>query len=1071
MAHVVELPGEANPLTSHNVLSALVLAASSSQHQVQTGTQQLQNWETQPGYYSSLQDIFLDYSVPGEVRYLAIIQLKNGIDKYWRKTATNAIKKEEKERIKIRALEAGIVEPAPLLALHNSLMIAKIMRYEFPQDWPDSIPSIIAFLRSSTQPGANPLQLPRTLLILLQIIKELSTARLQRTRANLQSVSPEIFRLLGGIYVEKVNSWGLLLEQGHADETTLLEPIEQSLVALKVLRRLIIAGFEHPNRDKDVQGFWGLTHSHFSKFLSFVENSGGLPPHVQRLIQKHLLQLSKLHVEMSKTHPASFALLPDSVPLVRSYWTLVMKLGETYEKLGSDGDSEEKTLTERIGLKALLLIRACAKMVFNPAQTFKYQTPQDKEEKKESVALIKTQLFTPDFVVNVMELLVTQFFKFRKSDFQEWEEDPEDWERKEEESAEAWEFSIRACSEKLFLDLVIHFKELLIPRLLNVFYTFANPENRDVLLKDSLYAAVGLAAASLEQHLDFNTFLERTLVPEVQIQEPGYNLLRRRIAILLGQWVPVKPGELNRDAIYTIFRYLFNKQDPLNDPVVRITAGRQLRNVLDPYEFSPAAFMPYAPSILQDLMALVQEVDLSETKMGLLETVRIAVVKMEDHIAPFSDQVLSLLPPLWEHSGEEHLMKQAILTLLSSLINSLKQDSVKYHSLILPLIRSSVEPGSETLVYLLDEALELWSAIITQTPRPAPPDLLALLPSLFPIFEDATDSAPQALQIAESYILLAPEEVLSDKIRFHLLVSFESLLKSTTRQRLGTVPRLVEMVIRCVEAVDGGNENTYNILARSLLDSSFLASLLEGLHSAHEASQTTGPNRKSSPVHGVVETDYLSILARLALANPQIFASAVSAATATPEEQALTWLVAEWFSHYDNIGSVSQKKLHALGLTHLLALNTTSSQSQSALAASSSLPSPPPYILNHLQSYLNMWTDIVTELAEGAGDDPNDPRSGDYLIFWKGGDPATTTATTTTSSATEVYDDNEPPETTRRREWDAADVIHKINIRDFIKQHLHALVLACGGEHRFQEDWLGNVDRDVVASFVGLGLF
>lgn len=99
-----------------------------------------------------MQEVFLDHSVPNEVRYLAIIQLKNGIDKYWRKTAPkyvigislrrghantceSAIKAEEKEHIKTRALEAGIVEPAPLLALHNSLMIAKIMRFEFPHDW------------------------------------------------------------------------------------------------------------------------------------------------------------------------------------------------------------------------------------------------------------------------------------------------------------------------------------------------------------------------------------------------------------------------------------------------------------------------------------------------------------------------------------------------------------------------------------------------------------------------------------------------------------------------------------------------------------------------------------------------------------------------------------------------------------------------------------------------------------------------------------------------------------------------------------------------------------------------
>jgi hypothetical protein len=225
-----------------------------------------------------------------------------------------------------------------------------------------------------------------------------------------------------------------------------------------------------------------------------------------------------------------------------------------------------------------------------------------------------------------------------------------------------------------------------------------------------LYSAIGLAAASLEQHLNFNEFLQGTMVTEVQIQDQQYRLLRRRIALVLGQWVPVKYSELNTDAIFQIFQHLLNKDDPLNDLVVRITAGRQLTQVLDPYEFQAAHFMPFAQSVLGNLMSLVQEVEMPETKMGLLETVRVAVVKMEHHvssmhtpsipeltrfqIAPFADQILSLLPPLWEESGDEHLMKQAILTLLSSLINSLKQESVRYHSLILPLIQSSVHPES-----------------------------------------------------------------------------------------------------------------------------------------------------------------------------------------------------------------------------------------------------------------------------------------------------------------------------------------------------------------------------------------
>lgn len=83
----IEVPGEANPLTESTLLQVLRSAASADQQQVQSGTKQLQRWEKAPGFYQHLQSVFIDKSLPLEVRYLAIIQLKNGIDKYWRKTA------------------------------------------------------------------------------------------------------------------------------------------------------------------------------------------------------------------------------------------------------------------------------------------------------------------------------------------------------------------------------------------------------------------------------------------------------------------------------------------------------------------------------------------------------------------------------------------------------------------------------------------------------------------------------------------------------------------------------------------------------------------------------------------------------------------------------------------------------------------------------------------------------------------------------------------------------------------------------------------------------------------------
>lgn len=135
MSFAIEVAGEANPFATDTLYRTLTAAASADPQQIRTGTQQLQNWEKQPGYYSSLQSFFIDSSLPLEVRHLCIIQLKNGIDKYWRKTATNAISKNEKDQIRSRSIQSGTKESNSRLALQNALMIAKIVRYEYPLDW------------------------------------------------------------------------------------------------------------------------------------------------------------------------------------------------------------------------------------------------------------------------------------------------------------------------------------------------------------------------------------------------------------------------------------------------------------------------------------------------------------------------------------------------------------------------------------------------------------------------------------------------------------------------------------------------------------------------------------------------------------------------------------------------------------------------------------------------------------------------------------------------------------------------------------------------------------------------
>jgi hypothetical protein len=348
---------------------------------------------------------------------------------------------------------------------------------------PDLFQQLLQVLRASTDPNAYPLQLPRALLVLLYIVKELSTGRLLRTRQSLQTVAPEIFNVLGTIYVNKVQTWQTFFRDGGDDEGGAIESVDNSLLAIKTIRRLIIAGYEFPGRDKDVQQFWTLTRAHFGEFLQYVTpEDSPLAGKVQKQIGKHLVQLSKLHLNMALTHPADFVLLPNSLDLARDYWSLIAKLGEQWgsksiegAKVGTDGDAEEDDtpILERLGLKGLLLIRACVKMVFYPTQTFRFKHQQEKDEKNQATHMVKTGFLTDDLVREMISALVTRFFVFRPSDLRMWEEEPDEWE-KMEEGAEDWEFAIRPCAEKLFLDLAKNFKDLIIQPLLQVFYSVAS---------------------------------------------------------------------------------------------------------------------------------------------------------------------------------------------------------------------------------------------------------------------------------------------------------------------------------------------------------------------------------------------------------------------------------------------------------------------------------------------------------------------------------------------------------------------------------------------------------------------
>lgn len=70
------------------VLQALQCACSQNSELLKPAEQKLSEWEVEPGFYSLLLGIYSDHTIDVNVRWMAAVYFKNGIDKYWRKNAS-----------------------------------------------------------------------------------------------------------------------------------------------------------------------------------------------------------------------------------------------------------------------------------------------------------------------------------------------------------------------------------------------------------------------------------------------------------------------------------------------------------------------------------------------------------------------------------------------------------------------------------------------------------------------------------------------------------------------------------------------------------------------------------------------------------------------------------------------------------------------------------------------------------------------------------------------------------------------------------------------------------------------
>ncbi|XP_027627606.1 importin-11 isoform X1 [Tupaia chinensis] len=956
------------------VLQVLTQATSQDTAVLKPAEEQLKQWETQPGFYSVLLNIFTNHTLDINVRWLAVLYFKHGIDRYWRRVAPHALSEEEKS-----TLRAGLItnfnEPINQIATQIAVLIAKVARLDCPRQWPELIPTLIESVKVQ-----DDLRQHRALLTFYHVTKTLASKRLAADRKLFYDLASGIYNFACSLWNHHTDTF--LQQVSSGNEAAVLSSLERTLLSLKVLRKLTVNGFVEPHKNMEVMGF---LHGIFERLKQFLEcsRSIGTDNVCRDRLEKTIILFTKVLLDFLDQHPFSFT------PLIQR--SLEFSVSYVFTEVG------EGVTFERFIVQCMNLIKMIVKnYAYKPSKNFEDSSPETLEAHK-----IKMAFFTYPTLTEICRRLVSHYFLLTEEELTMWEEDPEGF-TAEETGGDSWKYSLRPCTEVLFIDIFHEYNQTLTPVLLEMMQTLQGPTNVEdmnaLLIKDAVYNAVGLAAYELFDSVDFDQWFKNQLLPELQVVHNRYKPLRRRVIWLIGQWISVKFKSDLRPMLYEAICNLLQDQDL----VVRIETATTLKLTVDDFEFRTDQFLPYLETMFTLLFQLLQQVTECDTKMHVLHVLSCVIERVNMQIRPYVGCLVQYLPLLWKQSEEHNMLRCAILTTLIHLVQGLGADSKNLYPFLLPVIQLSTDVSQPPHVYLLEDGLELWLVTLENSPC-ITPELLRIFQNMSPLLELSSENLRTCFKIINGYIFLSSTEFLQT-YAVGLCQSFCELLKEITTEGQVQVLKVVENALK-VNPVLGPQ------MFQPILPCVF-RSIIEGER------------------YPVVMSTYLGVMGRVLLQNTSFFSSLLNemAHKFNQEmDQLLGNMIEMWVDRMDNITQPERRKLSALALLSLL-------------------PSDNSVIQDKFCGIINISVeglhDVMTE----------DPETGTYkdcMLMSHLEEP-------------KVIEDEEPPteQDKRKKMLALKDPVHTVSLQQFIYEKLKAQQELLG-EQGFQS-LMETVDTEIV---------
>ncbi|CAL1700530.1 unnamed protein product [Somion occarium] len=995
-------------VSPEEVYQVITNAASQDPAKVKTSSERLKQLLDMTGAFDALSEISVQQAVPLPVRQQAIIQLKNNLTNHWR---SRKILPDQRERIKSRCLSL-VNEQDDLICECNEIITAKIARYEYPQQWPNVLPDLVNVVNSNISARysgtpSNFLQLRRALELLNAILKEGSAQRMLTGVRTMSKIVEQLHPILHSHYSTVAASLSSLsptsVSSLNTAEDLLLAHLVYKCLAKGAVwmwqkmktpdERLKVDPWLNDLVQSSVLQLRTLSELRINIVIALLPNDRLIEPNPRQCVTtlyRHVYLIGKFFRRLQQLDAARFVTMPLCSDLVHYYWSKVVQA--TDSPADFIGDSPLSVFPVRFLVQGMVI--------------FKESIAQWAPVRKDGS--YKEQVLPRAFVEEAVKLLVTRFIPLNPADLEGWMADPEEWVNVEESENDHWEYELRPCGERVLMTLASQCGVYVQPLLETTWKEIRGLPASDlttILQKEALYCAIGRCAIRMKDSIPFEEWLQTNLAPEARDTNPSYPIIKRRIAWLIGKWISSECSSPNNPMVWEVLVHLLRDRGPGTDAVVRLTAAVAIRECIDTLQFDLNVFLPYLQPVVTELLRIMAEADTLESKRRIANCLGLVIERAELHIVPLMTHISGVA------AEEDWLLKASLLETLSKLCDSTKEHSAPLCALVVPMVRDSFTPSAKA--QLDEDALNLWQTALRQTNTidavSGQPGLIELLPLAIDLLSNNLDLLGKIVAILESYFLLDATRILQLGA-LDVFKGFVHGLKHALSFNQKHMMQALDLLVQFTPPT---------LYADAIHQSGLLRYIVQAFI--------------DDQAPAVVLTEFVYFLARLAIADKQIFLQLVSATAAAMnlmETQVWEPILNQWWTRFDNMSEPRSRKLVAMGIANLVSTGR-------------------PEVLDRLATEIcNLWLDVFGEIKEAREKADEDPSS--LTLYWD-------------KPAEQLFVDFEGSlEFDRRKAAYENDPVRTTQLVTYVAARLHEAEMACGGPTALQSQWLAKADPTVL---------